>query len=139
MYQIYGPHQKTERLLPFVIKSCLKNDPFPTTSGTQLRDFLYVDDLNTLIIKILRSKVKNEIFNVGSGQPIQIKKLILKIKKIIGKGKPKFGILKMRKDETLHLYPSIRKVKKVYNWKPITSLNLGLNRTINHFKKFNYN
>ena len=139
LYQIYGPHQKTERLLPLVVEACLKDKTFSTTAGTQLRDFLYVDDLNDLIIKILRSKVKNEIFNVGSGQPVQIKKLILKIKKIIGKGMPKFGMLKMRKDETIHLYPNINKVKKFFNWKPKTNLTLGLNRTINHFKKFNYN
>ena len=37
-----------------------------------------------------------------------------KIQKIIGKGKPKFGEIPMRKDEIVTLYPSIKKDKKIH-------------------------
>ena len=74
-YQVYGPYQKYDRLIPMVIKSCLKNKKFPCTEGNQERDFLYVDDFTDLIIKILRKKnFKNRIFNVGYGKPIKVKK-----------------------------------------------------------------
>ena len=56
-YQVYGPYQKYDRLIPMVIKSCLKNKKFPCTEGNQERDFLYVDDFTDLIIKILKKKI----------------------------------------------------------------------------------
>ena len=49
-YQVYGPYQKDNRLIPMVIKSCIENKAFPCSSGNQERDFLYVDDFISLII-----------------------------------------------------------------------------------------
>ena len=45
LYQAYGPKQDTNRLIPIVIKSCLKNKKFPCSTGIQYRDFLHIDDL----------------------------------------------------------------------------------------------
>lgn len=58
LYQIYGPNQSLNRLIPIVISSCLNNKRFNCSSGVQIRDFLYVDDLIDLIIMILKSKKK---------------------------------------------------------------------------------
>ena len=44
LYQVYGPHQKKNRLIPMIIESCLKNKSFACTEGSQLRDFLFVED-----------------------------------------------------------------------------------------------
>ena len=55
-YQIYGPYQKMNRLIPMVINSCLKNKKFNCTDGSQLRDFLYVDDFSNLLIKIIKKR-----------------------------------------------------------------------------------
>ena len=38
-YQVYGPNQDMNRLIPFVIKSCLQNKSFPCSEGKQYRDF----------------------------------------------------------------------------------------------------
>ena len=59
LYQVYGPYQKFDRLIPFVIKSCLKDKKFPCSSGNQLRDFLHVNDVVRGIMLILKSKKKN--------------------------------------------------------------------------------
>ena len=76
-YQIYGPNQKTNRLIPMVINSCLKDETFSCTSGNQLRDFLYVDDFSHLIIKILKRKFfQHRIYNVGNGSPKKVKDVI---------------------------------------------------------------
>lgn len=135
-YQIYGPHQKKNRLIPITINSCIKNLKFPCTLGNQERDFLYVDDFIDLIIKIIRSKnIKSGIFNVGSGKPIQVKKAILTIVKKIKKGTPLFGKLKMRKDEKKSLYPNLNKTKKTFKWRPKINFDIGISKTINFYKE----
>jgi nucleoside-diphosphate-sugar epimerase len=135
-YQIYGPNQKEDRLIPMVIKSCLNNKFFPCTDGNQLRDFLYVDDFSNLIEKILKkNKFKHNIYNVGYGKPIKVRKVIQLILKKTKKGKPLFGKIQMRKDESKKLFPSILRAKKEFNWKPKIKIENGLNKTITFYAK----
>lgn len=136
LYQVYGPFQKKNRLIPITINSCLKNNSFACSEGNQMRDFLYVNDFIKLILKILNKKnVKKGIYNVGSGKSIKIKTIIEKIKKKIKKGKPLFGKIKMRKEEVINSYPNISKIRKAFNWKPTTELEKGLIKTIKSYAK----
>ena len=133
-YQIYGPKQKKDRLIPQTIETCLKNKIFLCTAGTQKRDFIYVDDFVFLIQKILLKKnIRYEIFNVGSGKPVLVKNIIKKIRNLTKSGEPKFGAIKMRKDEVMSLYPFTKKVKKYFNWKPKVKLIQGLKKTIKSY------
>ena len=135
-YQVYGPKQKLNRLIPQTIDSCLKNKSFKCTSGVQKRDFIYIKDFVDLIKKILQlKKIRYEIFNVGSGKPIYVKDVIKKIKTITNSGNPELGSIKMRKDEIMNLYPSIKKVKKYFNWQPKIKLNDGLKKTIKSYEE----
>jgi nucleoside-diphosphate-sugar epimerase len=136
LYLVYGPYQDINRVIPITILNSLKNKKFNCSLGTQLRDFTYIDDVIIGIIKILKSnKSSGEIFNIGTGKPVQIKQVIKKICKIIGKGKPIFGKINFRSDEIVKLYPNINKIQKVINWKPKIKLNNGLSKTINYYKK----
>jgi nucleoside-diphosphate-sugar epimerase len=136
LYLVYGPYQDINRVIPITILNSLKNKKFNCSLGTQLRDFTYIDDVIIGIIKILKSnKSSGEIFNIGTGKPVQIKQVIKKICKIIGKGKPIFGKINFRSDEIVKLYPNINKIQKVINWNPKIKLNNGLSKTINYYKK----
>ena len=137
LYLVYGPYQDRNRVIPIVIDHALKSSEFDCSKGTQLRDFVYIDDIVRGIIKSLKNtKSIGQIINLGSGNPIKIKDIILKICEIIGSGKPKFGKIKFRNDEIKKLYPSISKAKKILNWHPKTKINSGLKKTINYYKKY---
>ena len=138
-FLIYGPGQTNNRLVPNTIINCLKDKKFPCSQGNQTRDFLYISDFINLIIKCIDDEsVYNETFNIGSGKPIKVKKVINSILKIIKKGKPMYGKIVLRKDEPLKLYPDLKKTLMYFNWKPKISLVNGLIKTINHYKKFKY-
>ena len=131
LYLTFGPKQDTNRFIPIIINSCLKNKKFPCSDGKQFRDFIYIDDVISVIIKCLNNKnAKGQIFNIGTGKPKKIKNIIEKIKKITKGGQPEYGKIKLRKDEILKLYPSIKKTKKKLNWKPKISFDYGLRKTI---------
>lgn len=133
-YQIYGAGQEANRLIPFVIKSCLKNKKFACTDGTQFRDFLHINDFTRLIKKIILSKkTTSGVYNVGYGKPVSIKKVINLIYKTIGKGLPLYGLKKTRKDEALVSYPNILKIKKKFNWSPKINLEAGIKNTIKSY------
>tara|TARA_A100001011_G_scaffold274743_1_gene284236 strand:- start:1916 stop:2812 length:897 start_codon:yes stop_codon:yes gene_type:complete len=137
-YQVYGPFQKKDRLIPIIIDSCLKNKKFACTEGKQKRDFLFIDDFIELMLKILKTKkIQSGIYNVGNGKSVQVKRVIALIKNKIGKGIPMYGKIKMRKDETKVLYPNLTKVKKTFKWRSKTSLGKGIIKTINFYKRQN--
>ena len=122
--------------MPSSIVHLLKNKKFICSDGTQLRDFLYIDDLISLFKLILtKNKYPNCVLNVGSGKQFKIISILKKIKKNIGKGELKSGSISMRKDETVNNYPSILKVKRIYNWRPKVNLSSGLRKTILFYKK----
>lgn len=134
LYLAYGPKQDINRLIPIVIKGCIKNKKFPCSSGNQLRDFVHVYDVVEAIIKTLIStKAKGEIINIGSGKPRKIKSIIQKIKKISNGGYPQFGKLKLRKDEILKIYPNIQKARNIIKWSPKISFEKGLKSTIKSY------
>ena len=135
-YQVYGPNQNKDRLIPMVIKSSLNDEKFNCSSGIQGKDFMYISDAVNAIHKCFKNKkVIGKIINVGSGKKITVKGLILKIVKKINAGKPIFGILGMRSDEPKNSYPNIMKAKNYLSWAPKVTLEKGLSKTINFYKK----
>jgi|TARA_B110000914_G_C15489606_1_gene459884 UDP-glucose 4-epimerase len=135
-YQVYGPRQDSNRLVPFVITNCLNNNSFFCSEGSQLRDFLYIDDFIFAIYKALKCKnAVGSIINIGYGKPHKVKDIINKIKNIIKKGKPLFNKIKLRKDENKILFPSISKASKILKWKPKISFTNGIKKTILDYKK----
>ncbi len=135
LYQIYGPNQSINRLIPIVINSCLKNKRFNCSSGLQKRDFLYIDDLINLINKIICSKTKIKgIFNVGSLYPVKVKNVIKMIHKKIKKGYPMYDRIPMRKDELMQYFPNTKKLSKIISWHPKVSLSSGINKTIRSYQ-----
>ena len=135
LYQVYGPGQKTNRLIPFVIKNCIQKKKFNCSHGLQSRDFIYIDDLTNAIKLILSTnkKIHGKIFNVGFGRSIKLKNIINSLTKKLGGGLPLFGKLKMRKDETLNSFPKINLIKSL-GWSPKVNFEKGLNKTIFYYK-----
>ena len=135
-FQIYGPNQDFNRFIPFVINECLNNKNFDCSPCTQKRDFLFIDDAVDAILLSLRvKKAIGQIINIGDGKPIILKTVIKKIIKIIKKGKPQFGKIKLRSDESKIIYPDLKKVKKILNWQSKSDFNKNLNKTIKYYKK----
>ena len=134
-YLVYGPKQDINRFIPTIINGCLKNKKFPTSDGSQLRDFLYIDDAIRAIIMCLENKKsRGQILNIGTGKPKLIKKVIQMVKKVSKGGQPQYGMFKLRKFDIPKLYPNINKVKNKIKWSPKVSFEKGIKITVRDFK-----
>ena len=78
----YGSSNKNN-IIPLFIKKLLKNDIcFVHGDGLQTRDFVYIDDLCSAIIKCIKNnKISGKTFQIGSGKQTTI----LNLSKIIAK------------------------------------------------------
>ncbi len=134
-YQLYGPYQDLNRFLPQLIYYCLNKMDFPTSNGKQYRDFLFIDDAITAIIKTLKApKTKFKIFNIGYGSPINLKKIMILADKKTKGLRAQFGKIKLRLGEKKIIYPDIKLSKKILNWQPKTTFENGFEKTLKYYK-----
>ncbi len=134
-YQVYGPKQDLNRFIPLLIKSCVDKVFLDTSTGNQKRDFLYISDAVSAFIKTIESKKsKGEIFNIGYGQSIRLKKIMSYVGSKTKFFSPRYGKVRLRKEENLDVYPDIKKAKKILKWKPKVNWKKGLDKTIKYFQ-----
>ena len=137
-FLIYGPGQGVERFIPQIINGCINGKKFPTSDGSQLRDFCFISDfVQSVFSSIGNPKALGEVINIASGHPISIKNVVIKIQKIVGRGDPQFGKFALRSLENIELYADIKKAEKLLNWKSRVSLDNGLKKTIKNMMEVN--
>src|ERR1019366_6242013 len=62
----YGPWQYPEKLIPVVILSALAGNPIPVYgAGTNIRDWLYVDDHADALLRVITRGRVGESYNIG--------------------------------------------------------------------------
>ena len=148
---IYGPGQLNfSALIPDCIRSALGLNIFkPRTNGSHFRDFLFIDDVVDLYLRMAEELTKNkalyggEIFNAGSNDPINIKSLIMKIFKLIMNEKS-FQNFKKNVDfpkiepfgEIVFQQMDFEKIRESFQWKPATSIEKGLGLSIDWYKRY---
>ncbi len=140
----YGPrHQMAHDeygVLNWFIRKAIDDELIPVFGdGHILRDFLYVDDLVECFLQVaICSSAYGEVFNVGTGIPINFIDLAKKIVEVAGSGKVAFTeFTKERKEvEPGDYYTDISKVRKVVGWTPKTDLREGLKKTIEFYRKY---
>jgi len=134
LFQVYGNQQDTNKIIPFLINNCKKNQKFNLTHGNQTRDFCHIDDVIDAIFLLLKSskkkKVLGQIFNVSSGKSFSIKNVAKLVKEKMKGGNPVFGAIKFKNKEIMHSRASIKKIYKVIGWRPKKSLNVGIEKII---------
>jgi len=139
----YGPrHQMAHDeygVLNWFIRKAIDDEIIPVFGdGRILRDFLYVDDLVECFLEVaICNEAYGEVFNVGTGIPISFIDLAKKIVEIAGSGKVTFTeFTKERKEvEPGDYYTDISKIKRVVGWQPKTTLDEGLYKTIEFYRK----
>ncbi len=130
----YGPGQLHDTLIPFLIKGVLQKKTVELTEGLQYRDFIFVDDLTACYLAAIEKAetfTGPEIFNIGSGQRLQIRDVIETIAGLLdGQAYLKIGARPMRAGEPPSMIADIRKAKEHLDWQPAVSLKEGLKKTI---------
>ena len=128
--------QSKNRFLPFLIDNCINDREFKVSKGEQIRDYLYIKDLNRAIIKALSNyKAYGEVINIASGIPILIKDVIQTVNKITGKGKPIYGGIDYRDGESMELYADINKAKRLLKWEPEYEFKNSLKKVIKWYEE----
>jgi UDP-glucose 4-epimerase len=127
-------------VLNWFIRKAMDDETIPVFGdGRILRDFLYVGDLVDCFLMVAAyPQAYGEVFNVGTGIPINFIDLATKIVEIAGSGSVDFiEFTPERKEvEPGDYYTDISKIKGVVGWEPKTSLDEGIKRTIAFYRHY---
>jgi dTDP-glucose 4,6-dehydratase len=129
----YGPFQYPEKLIPVLIIKALRDQPLPIYGkGTNVRDWLHVEDNCGAIDLVMRKSKPGEIINIGSGNEIpniEVAKLVLK-----HMNKPE-SLIKYVQDRPGHDFRyslNWDRIRKL-GWKPKVKFEEGIKRTVDWY------
>lgn len=132
----YGPAQSEDFFIPSCIRHCLRGVPFEMTSGEQSRDLVYIDDVVDALLKAAKSSsVSGEVINIGSGRDCRIREVAETIVRMSGANIPlRIGAKADHPADIRCLFCSPAKAERILNWRALTPLDAGLQKTISWFR-----
>ena len=141
----FGKFQMPEKLIPLVIYKAFLKQKIPIYgNGKQIRDWIYVEDHCSGILKVLNKGKLGESYNIGGGNEISNINLVKKILKIINVNvNGNFDYLKLIsfvKDRLGHdkrYSINSKKIKNKLKWNPKFKFELALENTIKWYLKTN--
>ena len=106
--------------------------------GRLARDFLYVDDaVEAILLSAACAAAYGEVFNVGRDDPNDFRALAESIVRIARRGRWELAPFpeERKAQEPGDFYSDITKIKNTVGWRPAVSLEDGLTRTIQYYRK----
>jgi nucleoside-diphosphate-sugar epimerase len=136
-FNAYGPMQSPDRVIPEVITRALQGQPLKMTLGSQTREFNFVEDLADGMVRAATTDgVDGELFNLGCGREISVRDLASLVLERMGNPiRSEFGALPERPIEIPRMYADASKAADRLGWQPATSLEAGLDRTIEWYRQ----
>lgn len=139
-FTVYGPYGRPDMAYyNFALKNIRNKKINLFNNAKMLRDFTYIDDVIATVIKIIDKKdlpKGHHIFNIGKGKP---DKLIDLVNALQSNLKNKFKISYKNfipKGDIKKTYSDNRKIKKLLKLTPKISLDEGVEKFLNWFKKY---
>jgi UDP-glucose 4-epimerase len=123
-FNVYGPRSRTSGTYGAVfgvfLAQKLNNKPYTVVGdGTQTRDFTFVTDVVDGVYTVAKSNAVNEVFNVGSGKPVSVNRIVELL------NGPSINIPK-RPGEPDCTHADISKIQNMLGWKPKVSIEEGV-------------
>ena len=131
IFSTYGPDDNSHWLIPSLIDQMLEGQRPRTTLGEQFWDYLFIDDLAEAVASIGTNPVAEGLFNLGSGQPIQVRTIVEKIRDLAAPGLELiFGEIPYKSDQVWHMEADIDHLRTIADWSPTISIDAGLAATV---------
>lgn len=135
---VYGPGQGTDFLIPALICSLLRNQPFAMSEGMQIRDYIYVED----VVRAFRlagdvdPPLHGRIINISSANEYRIADVAMAVARQLGRAELLItGGLEQRSGDLPNVSGYNALAQQLLGWCPQVGLEDGLARTIAWFRQ----
>ena len=136
IFNVYGPGEASHRLLPSLLTKLKQGQPVPLSPGTQIRDFIYVDDICAGIWQMAQElshrRIASAAYNLctGIGHSVADFSKTLAQQGSFDPALLQFGALPMRPDDIAYLVGDPTSLQTATGWKPKFDLTAGIAASI---------
>jgi UDP-glucuronate decarboxylase len=137
LFNTYGPRMAVDdgRVVSNFIVQALRGEPLTVYGdGSQTRSFCYVSDLIDGLCRMMEAEELIGPVNLGNPGEFTISELAEKVLRLTG-SKSKIARLPLPSDDPVRRRPDITLAKTRLGWEPKVTLDEGLARTIDYFRR----
>jgi dTDP-glucose 4,6-dehydratase len=139
----YGPFHFPEKLVPHIILNAFAGKPLPVYGdGTQVRDWLYVEDHARALVKVIKEGKVGEAYNIGGHNEKRnidvVRTLCDLLEEMAGELKPK-GVSRFedlitfvgdRPGHDVRYAIDASKIESELGWVPLETFDSGIRKTV---------
>jgi dTDP-glucose 4,6-dehydratase len=127
----YGPYQFPEKLIPLMISNALEGKPLPVYGdGSNVRDWLHVEDHCSAILTVLERGRVGEVYNVGGNNEVANLDVVKLLLKHLGKPESLIKFVTDRPGHDRRYAIDASRIKAELGWEPSRTFEVGLGETI---------
>ncbi|ODS23485.1 hypothetical protein AB835_08610 [Candidatus Endobugula sertula] len=140
LFGVYGEGEARQRLLPYVVRKLTSNEPVNLTSGLQVRDWLYIDDVSSALVSLLSVNpeqiASKDSYNLCSGIGVTVRQVVERICEELEKPTDllRWGALQ-HTGEPSWLVGDPSAFYNETNWIPSISLNDGISKAVSYYAR----
>lgn len=137
-FTVYGPWGRPDMALFKFTKAILNDEPIQVFGGGEMsRDFTYIDDIVSGVIKVLNQPgVKGHtIYNLGNGNPTKLMQFISLIERELGKT-AKIEYLPMQAGDVIRTYADIGRARFNLGYEPKESIESGVKKFVEWYREY---
>ncbi len=136
-FNVYGPRQPEEFVVPTIITQCLQGVELRLGDGRSLRNFTYVTDATNMLLRAASyPEAIGQVINLGTRPVLPISRVAEMVVDMTGCGlEPIYDISKYREGDptTLEMDPSL--AEQVLKWSPRIDIESGLAHTVGFYRE----
>jgi nucleoside-diphosphate-sugar epimerase len=134
LFYLYGPDENSGRLLPDLVAALRAGRPFAMTVGTQVRDYLHVQDVGRALAVVCKHPVEG-VVNIGSGLPTSLRDFAATVASILGAGALlRIGALPTRQEEEMFVVADATRLHSLGFRPKHASLQEGLEHALKNWR-----
>ncbi len=153
-FTVYGPWGRPDMALFIFTKAIIQGKSIDVfNNGKMMRDFTFVNDVVESVFRLIQKPASSDyffnqsapnlarswapynIFNIGNSKPTPIMKYIAAIEECLNL-KAKINFLPMQMGDVKETYADTRSLESYINFKPNTSIKVGVKKFIDWYLKF---
>jgi dTDP-glucose 4,6-dehydratase len=131
----YGPYQFPEKVIPLFVTNLIDGKPVPLYGeGSNIRDWLHVDDHCRGIHLVLTGGRPGEVYNIGGGTELTNKELTRRLLEATGAGWDMVEQVPDRLGHDLRYSVDISKIRAELGYEPKVPFEQGLAETVDWYR-----
>ena len=132
----YGPNQFPEKVIPLFVTNLIDGQKVPIYgNGSNVRDWLHVDDHCRGIHAVLMRGRAGEIYNIGGGTELTNMELTHQILGLMGSNESSIEYVADRQGHDIRYSVDITKIKQELGYEPLVDWKKGLEQTVQWYRE----